>query len=331
MEQPGSEDTSYQSPDLPQAKLSDIFSSARDYSSQGSLYAGIEDGLQYLAQKFGEDKLFLGPPEAQIPGSYFGLPDLIPVTGLTSAAAALQGIITQGEGARGITEDSHYGKFFGIREEYEQVLKQDPKFEPGRPVIWNPYSMFPQDVSDTADVNLIEDPFAIDISNLFDGCYELFTELPSAEEPRLRLIPLQPREEHQVCSLKITLIPVAHSVPAVGFSVSSSNGRSFFYTGDTNGEGLAEIWQATNPDLVIVETTFPDSQEPLARLTHHMTPDLLEQEVCKLQANNVTIPRIIVVHMHPQAEEEIVGELDQLASRRGVTITVAYEGMVIEV
>ena len=177
MEQPGSEDTSYQSPDLPQAKLSDIFSSARDYSSQGSLYAGIEDGLQYLAQKFGEDKLFLGPPEAQIPGSYFGLPDLIPVTGLTSAAAALQGIITQGEGARGITEDSHYGKFFGIREEYEQVLKQDPKFEPGRPVIWNPYSMFPQDVSDTADVNLIEDPFAIDISNLFDGCYELLIQM----------------------------------------------------------------------------------------------------------------------------------------------------------
>ncbi len=169
-------------------------------------------------------------------------------------------------------------------------------------------------------------------SHLLDGSlYPNFTELPSAEEPRLRLIPLQPREEHQVCSLKITLIPVAHSVPAVGFSVSSSNGRSFFYTGDTNGEGLAEIWQATNPDLVIVETTFPDSQEPLARLTHHMTPDLLEQEVCKLQANNVTIPRIIVVHMHPQAEEEIVGELDQLASRRGVTITVAYEGMVIEV
>lgn len=169
-------------------------------------------------------------------------------------------------------------------------------------------------------------------SHLLDGSlYPDFTEIPSAEEPRLRLIPLQPREEHEMCSFKITPTPVAHSVPAVGYTVTSSNKRSFFYTGDTNGEGLAGIWQALNPDLVIVETTFSDSQESLARLTHHMTPALLEQEVHKLQMNNGTVPRIIVVHMNPQAEEEIVGELDQVASRLGISITVAYEGMVIEV
>ena len=168
--------------------------------------------------------------------------------------------------------------------------------------------------------------------HLLDGSlYPDFTEIPSPEEPRLRLIPLQPREEHEVCGLKISPIPVPHSVPAVGYTVRSSDGRSLFYGGDTNGEGLAETWQALNPDLVIVETTFPDSQEPLARLTHHMTPALLEQEVRKLQANDGTVPRIIVVHLDSQAEEEIVGELDQLASRRGITITVAYEGMVIEV
>ena len=177
MEQSGAEDTSFQSPDLPQTKLSDIFSSARDYSSQGSLYTGIEDGLQYLTQKYGEDKLFLGPPEAQIAGSYFGFPDLVPVIGLTSAAEALQAIIVQGEGARGVTKDSHYGKFLAIQEEYEQILREDPKFEPGRPVLSNPYSMFPQDVPNTGDVNLIEDPFSIDISNLFDGCYELLIQM----------------------------------------------------------------------------------------------------------------------------------------------------------
>ena len=48
----------------PQSKLSDIFSSAREYDNQGRLYRGIEDGLEYLSQKYGEDRLFLGPPKA---------------------------------------------------------------------------------------------------------------------------------------------------------------------------------------------------------------------------------------------------------------------------
>ena len=38
------------SPFPPPPKLCDIFSSAREYQSQGRLYRGIEDGLQYLSQ-----------------------------------------------------------------------------------------------------------------------------------------------------------------------------------------------------------------------------------------------------------------------------------------
>ena len=162
---------------LPQVKLSDIFSSARECQNQGRLYRGIEDGPQYLAQKYDEDRLFLGPPEAQIAGAYFNLPGLNPVTGLTSAAAALEVIVTQGEGARDSTVTSHHGRFLAIQEEYERILSEDPKFEPGRPVIWNPYSMLPSDIGDIGEVNVLEDPLSIDISNLFDGCYELLIQM----------------------------------------------------------------------------------------------------------------------------------------------------------
>ena len=162
-------------PSMP--KLSDIFSSAREYQNQGRLYKGIEDGLQYLSQKYGEDRLFLGPPKAQIAGAYFTLPGLDPVTDLKSAEAALQGIIVQGEGARGVSKDSHHGRFLAIQEEYEQLLREDPTFEPARPVMRNPYSILPNDVGDDSEVNLIEDPLSIDISNLFDGCYELLIQL----------------------------------------------------------------------------------------------------------------------------------------------------------
>ena len=165
------------SPFPPPPKLCDIFSSAREYQSQGRLYRGIEDGLQYLSQKYGEDRLFLGPPEAQIAGAYFNLPGLNSVMDLTSAEAALQGIIAQGEGARGVSKDSHHGKFLAIQEEYEQILRDDPTFEPGRPVMWNPYSMLPNDVGVDSEVNLVEDAPSIDISNLFDGCYELLIQM----------------------------------------------------------------------------------------------------------------------------------------------------------
>ena len=168
--------------------------------------------------------------------------------------------------------------------------------------------------------------------HFLDGSlYPNFTQMPTPEEPRLRLMPLEPWREQEVCGLKVTPIPVVHAVSAVGYYVKSTQGSSFFYTGDTNGEGLAGIWEAMNPGLVIVEVTFPDSQEPLAHLTHHMTPSLLERELQKLRKAGRNIPRLIVVHMNSLAEEEIVGDLNLLSSRQGIPITVAYEGMVAEV
>ena len=81
-----------------------------------------------------------------------------------------KGIVKQGEGARGVTSDSHYGKFLAFQEAYEQILKEDPDFEAGQPVLWNPYSMWPGDLNEAAAVNLIDDSLSIDVSNLFDGC-----------------------------------------------------------------------------------------------------------------------------------------------------------------
>ena len=171
------ERTSLESPFPAPPKLSDIFSSAREYQNQGRLYRGIEDGLEYLCQKYGEDGLFLGPPQAQIAGAHFNLPGLNPVTDLTSAGTALQAITVQGEGARDVTKDSHHSRFLAIQEEYEQILSEDPTFEPGRSVMWNPYSMLPNDIGDDREVNLIEDPLSVDISNVFDGSYELLIQV----------------------------------------------------------------------------------------------------------------------------------------------------------
>jgi hypothetical protein len=100
-----------------------------------SLYRGIEQGLDDLASQLGERVLFVGEPRAQATPDRFRYPQLIAVTGLASAHAAIDEIIEQDEGARGDWRPAHYGRFFSIWTEYQQLGKQDPSFEPARPVI----------------------------------------------------------------------------------------------------------------------------------------------------------------------------------------------------
>ena len=44
-------------------------------------------------------------------------------------------------------------------------------------MVLNPYSIFPSDLDPASDVNLIEDPLSVDLSNLFDGCYDLLMQM----------------------------------------------------------------------------------------------------------------------------------------------------------
>ncbi len=167
-----------QLPSTTQPKLSDIFSSESDYDTQGRLYRGIEDGVKYLAQKYGEAKLFIGPPEAQTTASQFGtLSELIPVSDLASALASIKIIVEQSEGASAENVNSHYAKFNAIRDEYKEILLQDPDFQPARPVLTNPYAIAPTDKDAGTEVNIVDDPTTADLCNLFDGCYELLIQI----------------------------------------------------------------------------------------------------------------------------------------------------------
>ena len=169
--------SSYRDSSLAVSSLSDIFSRERQYGTLGELYRGIEDGLGYLSQKLGEDGLFIGDPKAQTAQSFFKLPGLEPVHDLESAQAALTVIIEQGEGASPDSEDSHYRRFDRMRQEYKALLAEDPAFEPGRPVVTNPYALMPADVSANSGVNLLDDQASVDACSLFDACYETMVQI----------------------------------------------------------------------------------------------------------------------------------------------------------
>ena len=166
--------------------------------------------------------------------------------------------------------------------------------------------------------------------HFLDGSlYPDFTQMPTPESPRLRLIPLEAWRQHKICGLNVTPIPMQHTVPAVGYHITEPGGKGFFHTGDTRG-GLYDVLMRIDPKLLITEVTFPNSEESLAQLTGHMTPSLLERELTQLTANGSVIPPVLAVHMHTQVETQIAAEIEEVASSIGITITVGYEGMVVD-
>ena len=105
------------------------------------LYRGIER-LRGLVDRYGEERVFVGSPNAQASTRYFRvperMPELIPVTGLASAAQAIQIIVEEGEGARGNWQGAHFGRFLEILEAYRAMKADDPSFSPARPSVTNP-------------------------------------------------------------------------------------------------------------------------------------------------------------------------------------------------
>jgi 3',5'-cyclic-nucleotide phosphodiesterase len=71
--------------------------------------------------------------------------------------------------------------------------------------------------------------------SLLDGkLYVNFLEYPDKERPSLLLKAIEPYKKVTVKGYKILPLPVRHSVPTFGYQVTSPEGKSLFYTGDSS-------------------------------------------------------------------------------------------------
>ena len=146
----------------------------QEYDTVGRLYRGVANGLRGLVSSLGESGVFIGPPRAQATPERFQWPQLIAVTDLASALAAVEEIIEQGEGARGDWKDAHYGRFLAIWEEYNALKERDPSFEPARSVV-PAFSRQPFDVRD--ERILITDPGTARVAEVAALAYEVVLQL----------------------------------------------------------------------------------------------------------------------------------------------------------
>ena len=163
------------------------------FTSIGQLYHGIERGLRGLVDRYGEGQVFVGSPNAQASKRCFRvperMPELVPVTGLASAAQAIEIIVLEGEGCRGSWQGAHFGRFLNMLEDYRAVAAADASFAPARPAVANPYVRVPRDLlgvaaasgpavpDDPFGVHLIQDRYTAAVSDLFNACYAAMLQL----------------------------------------------------------------------------------------------------------------------------------------------------------
>jgi CDGSH-type Zn-finger protein/truncated hemoglobin YjbI len=154
---------------MPRVQVGEIVPRGQDFATVGHLYRSIEAGIAHLAEKFGEESLFVGPPRAQATQQYFGWPELVAVTDVASAQRAIDEILEQGEGPRGHWKDAHFGQFVAILDEFGQLSEANPGFDPVRAVI--PVNVRPSERDIT--VPLATDPIARQVMDLFNVSYEI--------------------------------------------------------------------------------------------------------------------------------------------------------------
>lgn len=146
-----------------------LMPSAQGYATVGHLHRGmILEGLRSLAAKFGENKLFCGHPQGQVDQRFFAIQGLTAVTDLASAEAAIELILTQGEGGAMSSDVSHHACFVRMQEEYEQIRKARPDFDPARPVARNPAMRPPPSPEDRV---FIDDPAAARVLDFANAQY----------------------------------------------------------------------------------------------------------------------------------------------------------------
>ena len=163
-------------------------------------------------------------------------------------------------------------------------------------------------------------------SHLIDGVvYPEFTSESSfLRKATLRLVPVELFERQRIEGYDVMAVPVRHNLDAVGFEITSGDGKTVFYTGDT-GPGLASIWSRISPQLVITDLTWPNNLAAAAKDAGHLCPQMLKEELIEFRRIKGYLPKVVAIHVSPQHEPEIEAEIREVARSLATSVDIAHE------
>ena len=141
---------------------------ATPYETIADLYAAIAAAFTELPD------VVIGDPADQLDGRLLDSPQLAVVTDVTSALAAIDLIVEQGEGRPDDEPDSHVGAYLAILDDLDRLTR--PGFAPARDVAANPLSRLHVD-NTFPGWRLITDPHTRAVNDLTSGVYRSILEL----------------------------------------------------------------------------------------------------------------------------------------------------------
>jgi ribonuclease BN (tRNA processing enzyme) len=139
-----------------------------------------------------------------------------------------------------------------------------------------------------------------------------FAVIPTIEQPYMRYEEVREGEKFSIGNRSITALPANHTVPAVGYHMSSGKG-SIVFTGDTSDND--PLWPVVNKiadlKVLIIETAFCNRERELAVASKHLCPSMLAEELTKLQRS----PDIFITHLKPGEIELTMEEIERCAGQ----------------
>jgi cAMP phosphodiesterase len=161
--------------------------------------------------------------------------------------------------------------------------------------------------------------------HIFNGeVYPDFSRLPTVKDAPLVFQPFVDEKPVQCDGIEVVAVRVHHTVPAVGFLVRDAE-AAFLYSGDT--AATQRIWEVGKQErrlrAAFIETSFPNDHKDLAKVSGHLTPEMLRLEILKLGRPDVPI---YVYHLKPSFRDRI---REDLAALRLPNLQVLEEGQTI--
>ena len=133
-----------------------------------------------------------------------------------------------------------------------------------------------------------------------------FTAIPDRIHPMLRMQPVQVGEVVRLGERFVQVLPALHSVPAVGYCLSSGVERLAF-SGDTSvcDQQIAALNALENLRYLLIETAFPNEHQDLAHAARHLSPSMLHSVLERLTGS----PDVFVTHFKPGYSDVLAQEI----------------------
>jgi cAMP phosphodiesterase len=151
-----------------------------------------------------------------------------------------------------------------------------------------------------------------------------FSKIPSVQKPTITYQVLKPESTHLVAGYKVRAVEVSHTIECCAFIVEGPSG-ALAYSGDTGP--TERLWEVLNQDesldlrAMLMEVSFPNSEQKLATLSGHHTPRTLARELKKYR--KVKDLPFLLYHIKPVFQAEVEKECAKI---RGVNLTVPKLG-----